>query len=89
LWNELSSSQKHFPAGCDGRFLFRREFVRLDETNRREVLYASVDVQASERRANSEIVRGAFGHIAGCGMDQKNVRRCRCTRAEKQSQNET
>ena len=32
------------------------------------------------------IVRGAFDDIAGCGMDQKNVRRC--TRAEKQSQNE-
>ena len=86
MWDELSSLQKHFPAGRDGRFLFRREFVRLNETNRREVVYASVDVQASERRANPEIVRGAFDHIAGCGMDQKNVRRC--TRAEKQSQNE-
>ena len=68
--------------------MFRREFVRLDETNRREVVYASVDVQASERRANSEIVRGAFDHIAACGMDQKNIRRCRRTRAEKQNQNE-
>ena len=29
---------------------------------------------------------GAFDHIAGCGRDQKTVRRC--TRAEKQSQNE-
>jgi hypothetical protein len=72
---------------ADGFFLLRRELFRLNIPNCCEVVYASVDVQASEPRANSEIVRGAYDDIGGCGMDQKNVR-LRCTRAEKQSQNE-
>jgi hypothetical protein len=69
LWDELSSLLKYFPTGCDGGFLFRRELVRLNKSNSREVLDARFDVLAREDNAGAKPVRGAFNHITGFGMD--------------------